>query len=167
MFTLALTACQKQSEKKSTEAPTEVETETIESESETRLDIENHDDNSIIIPQAVGVNDSENEIAQRESEEQQLLLEKVSKAEYEHRETEAISTETISLEEMQELENNIDEYVKQETIKTMRLTAKTEVARYKSEGNEAFQDITDEMIDNYSEEELNNLMVEIYRHLKY
>ena len=110
---------------------------------------------------------STDEIAEEQSIELENILEEASKAVEESREEETILEETIAYSEMQELEEDINDYVKDNTIDMMRHSAKTEVEKYKKEGNQLFMDITDEMIDSYTEEELNNLMILVYQNIKY
>ena len=73
----------------------------------------------------------------------------------------------VTSEDMQRVTDSLEEYTHKQAVETFRQTAKTEVARLQAEGNPEFDGITDEMIDNYTEEELNALMVKIYQNLKY
>lgn len=79
----------------------------------------------------------------------------------------SISDETLSNEQMVEISDDIDKVTHLEAVETFRQTAKTEVARLQAEGNSEFEGITNETIDNYSEEEINALMIKIYQNLKY
>lgn len=98
-------------------------------------------------------------------QEQQALQER--EASQVEESTSNYSDEAVSSEEMRKVTENVEAYTKKQALATFRETAKTEVAKYKAEGIEAFQNITDEMIDAYSEEELNELMVLIYQNIKY
>lgn len=153
-------------EPKEAEPTTEVQIEST-TEEELNIKISSTEPPTEFVIGTDGVVLSESEVEEERSKEVEEMLEEASIAAEEKREQETIATETISIDEMQEMESNIDAFVEAESIKMMRESAKTEVARYKSEGIEAFQNITDEMIDAYSEEELNNLMVLIYQNIKY
>lgn len=80
---------------------------------------------------------------------------------------ESIAEETLSNKQLVEISDDIDKVTHLEAVETFRQTAKTEVARLQAEGNSEFEGITEEMIDNYNEGELDNLLVKIYQNLKY
>lgn len=170
ILALTLTACDKDKPQSTVGLvkPTE-ETTASSTEPPTELDINNSSD-SIIAPQQIVIGEngemlSEQEIKKQESQQQELIENQDTIAN--ETEPETISTETISYEVMQEISEGVDTYAQEQTTATMRQTAKTEVARLKAEGIIPFQNITDEMIDSYSKEELDNLMIEIYKNIKY
>lgn len=169
MLALTLTGCH-------TETPTnttEPEQTTIAEET-TKVDIELNIDNAddSMAPQRIIIGEdgealSEQEIKEQELEQQELISEQATITEENNVEQGTVATETISYEEMQKIGNGVETYVQEQTTATMRQTAKTEVTRLKAEGIISFQNITDEMIDSYSKEELDNLMIEIYKNIKY
>lgn len=168
MLALALTGCHKETPTTTTEPISTEETK----ETELNIELNTNNSNDSIAPQRIIIGEdgealSEQEIKEQESEQQDLISEQASKAEENKVEQEEISTETISYEEMQKIGNGVDTYVQEQTTATMRQTVKTEVKRLQSEGNSAFEGITEEMIDSYSKEELDNLMIEVYKNLKY
>lgn len=70
--------------------------------------------------------------------------------------------ETLSEQEVTEIESGIDDFTYNQALEFNRISAKTEVAELRKT-NPEFADITDEMIDNYSEDELDNLMQKIMK----
>ena len=153
--------------------PTESEptTEQIEPEPTADLDIKINDE-QFEPPKAIIINEDGEILSESEAEESEKTW-KESVQDSLEAEPEpsivdnSISDETLSNEQMVEISDDIDKVTHLEAVETFRQTAKTEVARLQAEGNPEFDGITDEMIDNYSEEEINALMIKIYQNLKY
>lgn len=81
--------------------------------------------------------------------------------------TGTVSQETLSENEIQKADEGLDGKVHQDTIQSMRNSAKVEVKKLQSEKKPGFEGITDEAINNYTEAELDELWVKIYQNLSY
>lgn len=106
-----------------TESTTEAETESVKEELEVKISVK--EPPTEIIISADGVVLSESEVEAKRSEEAEELLEEVSIAIEEKREQEPVNTETLSIDEMEEIGSNIDAYVEAESVKMMRESAIT------------------------------------------
>lgn len=81
-----------------------------------------------------------------------------------------LPTETLSIDEVNQLQQDtldgMDAILHQDTIDMMRMSVKTDVKNLVEEGNTEFEGITDEMIDNMSEEELSILNIKCVKAIR-
>ena len=92
------------------------------------------------------------------------LSEDGSVASYKVNETVADQTEPESLseEQVEELESNINDFTYKQAVENQRIACKYDLAELRK-SNPEFADITDEMVDNYSEDELDALVQRIMK----
>lgn len=70
--------------------------------------------------------------------------------------------ESLSEEQAEELESNINDFTYKQAVEDSRIVIKNDLAELRK-SNPEFADITDEMVDNYSEDELDALVQKIMK----
>lgn len=70
--------------------------------------------------------------------------------------------ESLSEEQAEELESNINDFTYKQAVENQRIACKYDLAELRK-SNPEFADITDEMVDNYSEDELDALVQKIMK----
>lgn len=144
-----------------TEAPTKSDLNNSSSD-----DTENNDNTQF--PKGISLDENGNILSDKDIQESKAIEQEETTSETESEKiTGTVSQETLSENEIQKADEGLDSKVHQDTIQSMRNSAKVEVKKLQSEKKPGFEGITDEAINNYTEAELDELWVKIYQNLSY
>lgn len=150
--------------------PTESEPTTAQTEPKPTEDLDIKISDDVEPPQKIVIIRDEDIILESEEDESESNTVEQSE-ESDTSQSESSTSENaerdITDEDMKQLTSNVEAYTKRQAMEDMRVTAKIEVKKLRDKGNQDFMNITDEMIDNYSDEEVTNLMVKVYQNLSY